>query len=203
MSSGIPAHSGGDDVVAAANRKAGQIGAVVRVEWSRGNSNFWQRMNVKAFRDVHVDNLPEDFLLVLALGRLGLELCIPWDEQFLVESLSDSTLYMAYYTFAHLLHNEDMYGTSRSPVAPDQLTDKMKQEFEYWNPSPLISEFLSQRPHHAPFRKDRPSPWETLEHSARQSRSSLPMLHEFSLADAGDGVDDANFVFETPNAAIL
>jgi leucyl-tRNA synthetase len=26
-----------------------------------------------------------------------------WDPQFLIESLSDSTIYMAYYTVAHLL----------------------------------------------------------------------------------------------------
>jgi len=35
---------------------------------------------------------------------LGSEL--PWDRQFLVESLSDSTIYMSYYTVAHLLHGE-------------------------------------------------------------------------------------------------
>ena len=29
---------------------------------------------------------------------------IPWDEQYLIESLSDSTIYMAYYTICHLLH---------------------------------------------------------------------------------------------------
>ena len=28
---------------------------------------------------------------------------MPLDEQFLIESLSDSTIYMAYYTVAHLL----------------------------------------------------------------------------------------------------
>jgi len=28
---------------------------------------------------------------------------LPWDEQWLIESLSDSTIYMAYYTVAHLL----------------------------------------------------------------------------------------------------
>lgn len=28
---------------------------------------------------------------------------MPWDEQFLIESLSDSTIYMAYYTVAHIL----------------------------------------------------------------------------------------------------
>lgn len=34
----------------------------------------------------------------------GLGSRLPWDPQFLVESLSDSTIYMAYYTVAHLLH---------------------------------------------------------------------------------------------------
>ena len=28
---------------------------------------------------------------------------LPWDEHWLIESLSDSTIYMAYYTVAHLL----------------------------------------------------------------------------------------------------
>ena len=32
---------------------------------------------------------------------------VPWDEQFVIESLSDSTIYMAYYTVAHLLHGDD------------------------------------------------------------------------------------------------
>jgi leucyl-tRNA synthetase len=33
----------------------------------------------------------------------GLGTHLPWDEQFVIESLSDSTIYMAYYTIAHLL----------------------------------------------------------------------------------------------------
>lgn len=33
----------------------------------------------------------------------GLGSNIPWDPQYLIESLSDSTIYMAYYTIAHLL----------------------------------------------------------------------------------------------------
>ena len=37
----------------------------------------------------------------LALVILGTHL--PWDPQYLIESLSDSTVYMAYYTVAHLL----------------------------------------------------------------------------------------------------
>ena len=33
----------------------------------------------------------------------GLGSKLPWDPQFLVESLSDSTIYMSYYTIAHFL----------------------------------------------------------------------------------------------------
>ncbi|KAI3840765.1 hypothetical protein MKX03_006501 [Papaver bracteatum] len=81
--------------------------------------------------------------------------------QFLVESLSDSTLYMAYYTIAHMLQNGEMYGRDTSLVKPEQMTDevwnyvfcegpypksstisqsvlnKMKQEFSYWYPFDL------------------------------------------------------------------
>lgn len=33
----------------------------------------------------------------------GLGTTLPWDDSFIIESLSDSTIYMAYYTVAHLL----------------------------------------------------------------------------------------------------
>lgn len=36
--------------------------------------------------------------------RFGLGSRMPWDPQFVVESLSDSTIYMCYYTVSHLLH---------------------------------------------------------------------------------------------------
>ena len=36
----------------------------------------------------------------------GLGSKLPWDPTFLVESLSDSTIYMSYYTVAQLLHGE-------------------------------------------------------------------------------------------------
>lgn len=93
----------------------------------------------------------------------GLGSKIPWDPQFLVESLSDSTVYMAYYTIAHLLHS-DRYGTKPGPlnIKPEQMTDEiwdyvftrrelsdelinksgiskdallaLRREFEYWYP---------------------------------------------------------------------
>lgn len=56
----------------------------------------------------------------------GLGSRMPWDKQFLVESLSDSTIYMAYYTIAHLLHS-DIFGheTGSLGVTPDQMTDEI------------------------------------------------------------------------------
>lgn len=41
---------------------------------------------------------------------------LPWDEQWLIESLSDSTIYMAYYTVAHLLQGGVLNGQGTSPL---------------------------------------------------------------------------------------
>ena len=92
---------------------------------------------------------------------------VPWDEQFVIESLSDSTIYMAYYTIAHFLQQGCGYngkeGTGRGPmgIAPEDLNDgvwnyvflkgeypagcaiaqenldKMRASFEYWYPMNL------------------------------------------------------------------
>ncbi|CAL6102076.1 Leucyl-tRNA_synthetase [Hexamita inflata] len=52
-----------------------------------------------------------DWLKQWALSRtFGLGTRIPWDEQFLVESLSDSTIYNAFYTIADVLQNSNLYG---------------------------------------------------------------------------------------------
>lgn len=50
---------------------------------------------------------------------------LPWDPQYLIESLSDSTIYMAYYTVAHLLQRGDMYGDDTSAVQPQDLTTEV------------------------------------------------------------------------------
>jgi len=46
----------------------------------------------------------------------GLGSRLPWDESWLIESLSDSTIYMAYYTIAHLLHGGTLDGSGESPL---------------------------------------------------------------------------------------
>ena len=65
-----------------------------------------------------------------ALSRTyGLGTKIPWDEKYLVESLSDSTVYQSFYTICHLLHS-DFNGQTVGPlgIKAEDLTD---ETFDY------------------------------------------------------------------------
>jgi len=90
----------------------------------------------------------------------GLGSKMPWDESWLIEGLSDSTIYMAYYAVAHLLQGgtydsskpnalnikvEDMtcqvwdYIFLQGPLPKDSkipkaALEKMRTEFEFWYP---------------------------------------------------------------------
>jgi leucyl-tRNA synthetase len=90
--------------------------------------------------------------------QYGLGTDLPWDPSQMVEGLSDSTIYMAYYTVAHFLHS-DIYGQRPgiADIAVSQMTDEvweyifaladgvqsdipkptldaMRREFTYWYP---------------------------------------------------------------------
>jgi len=94
----------------------------------------------------------------------GLGTRVPWDEQFIIESLSDSTIYMAYYTVAHFLQ-ADLNGAeaTKDGIKPEDLTPEvwdfvfltpeegkvpkskipektlkaMRKEFRFWYPMDL------------------------------------------------------------------
>ena len=62
-------------------------------------------MNTYSQETRHAFEKTLDWLNKWACARTyGLGSVLPWDPQFLVESLSDSTIYMSYYTVAQLLH---------------------------------------------------------------------------------------------------
>ncbi len=83
---------------------------------------------------------------------IGMGTPAPWDPKWIIESLSDSTIYMAYYTISHILkaidpekltdevfdyifYEKGDIGTLSGSTGIDQ--DKLKQmrrEFEYWYP---------------------------------------------------------------------
>ncbi|KAK6945521.1 Methionyl/Valyl/Leucyl/Isoleucyl-tRNA synthetase, anticodon-binding [Dillenia turbinata] len=224
-------------------------------EWKKLAEQCLSNMNLYSEETRHGFEHTLSWLNQWACSRsFGLGTRLPWDEEFLVESLSDSTIYMAYYTIAHLLQNGDMYGADTSLVNPQQMTDevwdflftggpfpdksdippsllnKMKQEFEYWYPFDLRVSGKDLIQNHLTFclynhtaimsRKHWPQGFrcnghimlnsEKMSKSTGNFRTLRQAIEEFSadatrfsLADAGDGVDDANFVFETANAAIL
>mmetsp|Transcript_17368 Transcript_17368/g.48365 ORF Transcript_17368/g.48365 Transcript_17368/m.48365 type:complete len:1080 (-) Transcript_17368:364-3603(-) len=184
----------------------------------------------------------------------GLGTRLPWDPQFLVESLSDSTIYMAYYTVAHILQSGNIFGEGDSPVKAEDVTTevwdyvlqtgplpaaskiceetlrKMRREFEYWYPwdlrvsgKDLIQNHLTFAlyNHTAFFAKDK---WprsircngHLLLNSEKMSKSTGNFMTleraikeysadamRFAMANAGDGMDDANFEHSVANAAIL
>merc|ERR1740121_489408 len=90
----------------------------------------------------------------------GLGTRVPWDEQFVIESLSDSTIYMAYYTVCHFLQ-ANLDGSKGFSIKAEDLTpevwdylflngpmpkgckikkdlmEKMKREFKFWYPMDL------------------------------------------------------------------
>ncbi|XP_055917022.1 leucine--tRNA ligase, cytoplasmic isoform X1 [Eupeodes corollae] len=189
----------------------------------------------------------------------GLGTKLPWDEQWLIESLSDSTIYMAYYTIAHLLQGGSFKGDTPSPLGinPKDMTPEvwdyiffketpipkatsikkqnlelLRREFEYWYPmdlrvsgKDLIQNHLSfMLYNHCAIWPNDEDKWpkgvrvngHLLLNSSKMSKSDGNFLtlyeavDKFSadgmrlcLADAGDSVEDANFVVSTADAGIL
>ena len=78
--------------------------------------------------------------------RVGLGTRLPWDPDWLIEPLSDSTVYMAYYTIAHHLATvsadlltpevfDYIYLGKETPGLPErEKLDRMRKEFLFWYP---------------------------------------------------------------------
>jgi len=189
----------------------------------------------------------------------GLGSKLPWDPKFLVESLSDSTIYMAYYTIAHLLH-KDLFGKEPGPldVKPEQMTDEvwdyvftrrqlsekltkesginktalqaMRREFEYWYPLDMRVSGKDLIPNHLTFfiyihlalfpqgywPQSVRANGHLLLNGEKMSKSTGNFLTlsdavkkygadatRIALADAGDGIEDANFEETVANSSIL
>jgi leucyl-tRNA synthetase len=119
--------------------------------------------NFKAYntKTQHEFDLIIDWLKEWGCTRTqGLGTQLPWDKDFVIESLSDSTIYMAYYTVAALLQGGVLDGSKVGPLgikAEDMTREcwdfvykkgpypencavsnenlaKLRNEFEYWYP---------------------------------------------------------------------
>lgn len=187
----------------------------------------------------------------------GLGTKLPWDNDFVIESLSDSTIYMAYYTVAGLLQGGVMDGSELGPlgIKAEDLTHqcwdfifkkgaypencavseenlaKLRHEFEYWYPmdlrcsgKDLIRNHLTMSlyNHAAVWQDEKLMPrsiycngfmilnGEKMSKSTGNFLTVRQCVEQFgvdatriTLADAGDGLDDANFETDVANASIL
>lgn len=132
----------------------------------------WKKETLEALKNLNTfhDEVRKNFHACLdwlhehACSRTyGLGTKLPWDENWLIESLSDSTIYMAYYTIAHFLQGGTFKadGPNEFGIKASDMTlevwdyiffkevkqpktnidkvflDRMKQEFQYWYPVDL------------------------------------------------------------------
>ncbi|KAI0387235.1 leucyl-tRNA synthetase [Hypomontagnella monticulosa] len=201
-----------------------------------------------------------DWLKQWALSRTyGLGSKLPWAPEYLVESLSDSTIYMSYYTIAHYLH-KDMFGREKGTanIAPEQMVDEvwdyifcrteltddvlgksgipketlesMRREFEYFYPLDLRASGKDLINNHLTFfiynhialfpREYWPKSVRVNGHlqlnGEKMSKSTGNFMtlddvvkkfgadaSRVALADAGDTIQDSNFVEDVANNTIL
>ena len=86
--------------------------------------------------------------------KRGIGTSLPWDQDWIIESLSDSTIYMAFYTIAHIIRSRGIKPESLTPEVfdyvflgigsvedvsrvsgiPIDVLEEMRREFTYWYP---------------------------------------------------------------------
>ena len=99
----------------------------------------------------------------------GLGTKFPFDEKFIIEPLSDSTIYMAFFTISHLIKeipvgnlNDKVFDfvflgkgsekdISKETKISTATLNKMKQEFDYWYPLAFNISALELIPNHMSF----------------------------------------------------
>ena len=251
----VLSRSGDECVVALTDQWYVQYG--VDTPWRDATDSALSKLNCYHDEARHAFEHTLGWLRQWACSRsFGLGTRLPFDPAFVIESLSDSTIYMAFYTVAHLLQRGDMYGSVDSHLAskltdavwdhifldgphpgaecgvPDTLLAAMRREFNFWYPfdmrvsgKDLIGNHLTFSLYtHTAIWSDQPGRWprgvrcngHLLLNGDKMSKSTGNFLTlqqaiaEYSadgvriaLADAGDGLDDANFESATANAAVL
>lgn len=116
-------------------------------QWKELAHKCLDKMNLYPEKSRQQFNYVIDWLHEWACTREeGLGTKLPWDHKWLIESLSDSTIYKAYYTIAHKIKNIDTTSINNNffdyvflgkdvPLLIDKkLADELREEFNYWFP---------------------------------------------------------------------
>ncbi|SHL55946.1 leucine--tRNA ligase [Haladaptatus paucihalophilus] len=79
------------------------------------------------------------------IRNYGLGTRLPWDDEFVIEPLSDSTIYMSYYTIAHRISDvpveeldkeffDTLFYGSEAVDDPNETALALREEWDYWYP---------------------------------------------------------------------
>lgn len=103
--------------------------------------------------------------------KRGLGTKLPFDKEWTIESLSDSTIYMAFYTIVHIIKKNEIKASQLTPSffdyiflrkneidevaeetnVPQPLLEKMREEFLYWYPVDLRHTAIAHLSNHLIF----------------------------------------------------
>jgi leucyl-tRNA synthetase len=136
-------------------RCGGDVEVAYQDTWFlRYNDEGWRAKTKRAIEglDAIPENTREQYTHTVdwlnewpCIRNYGLGTRLPWDTDFVIEPLSDSTIYMAYYTFAHRLEDvppEEMdraffdtlfYGAT-AVDDPHETALALREEWEHWYP---------------------------------------------------------------------
>ncbi|PVU92029.1 hypothetical protein BB561_004068 [Smittium simulii] len=249
----VVSRSGDDCIVALCDQWYFDYG---EKEWRDLVFKYLEKMDTGSIETRHQFKKTLDWLKQWACARsFGLGSKVPWDDSILIESLSDSTIYMAYYTVSHLLHPQTLNGSDIGPLGitiedmdyaawdyifqgkplPDNHSKfnelkELRKSFLYWYPMNLRTSGKDLIPNHLTFclynhaalfdEDEQPLAIHGNGHlmlnGTKMSKSTGNFMTladaiekygadatRISLADAGDGLEDANFEMTTANASIL
>jgi leucyl-tRNA synthetase len=136
-------------------RCGGEVVVAEQDTWFlRYNDEAWKQKTKRVVEEMEAipENTRDEYYHTIdwlnewpCIRNYGLGTRLPWDRDFVIEPLSDSTIYMAYYTIAHRLQDvpvdeldRDFFDTLfYGPEAADDPHDAamdLREEWDYWYP---------------------------------------------------------------------
>jgi leucyl-tRNA synthetase len=141
------------------------IAAKIRDQWFLDYSVPWWKEEARRFVKEKLKIIPEKYRKAFldtidwlekrpCARKRGLGTRLPFDPEWVIESLSDSTIYMAFYTIAHIIREKGITGEQLKPSVfdyvfygkgeaekvsgetgiPVETLREMRREFTYWYP---------------------------------------------------------------------
>jgi len=136
-------------------RCGGDVEVAKQETWFlRYNDGDWKARTKRAIErmDAIPENTREQYTHTVdwlnewpCIRNYGLGTRLPWDDAFVIEPLSDSTIYMAYYTIAHRLEDippaemdraffDTLFYGEESVENPDERALDLREEWNHWYP---------------------------------------------------------------------